>query len=91
MKHAQALREWNPSDFPQWLDEHTYRREILPRLVKLTVTVIRTKLDVPHPYATLIKHGLKIPHPRYWLALAGLVGETKWLTFSPDIRFGRLQ
>jgi hypothetical protein len=59
---------------PKWLDEDTYRREIRPRLEKFTAKAIRLRLDVSHPYATLIKRGLKIPHPRHWMALAELVG-----------------
>jgi hypothetical protein len=56
-KHVEALRKWNPSDLPEWLDEVTYKREILPRLAKFTVKAIRLALDVSHPYATLLKQG----------------------------------
>jgi len=59
---------------PQWLDEDTYRREILPLLSNFTVKVIRLKLDVSHPYATLIRRGQSVPHPRHWLPLADLTG-----------------
>jgi hypothetical protein len=71
-KQALALRKWNPSDLPPWLDEDCYRREILPRLSKFTVKKIRLAIDVSHPYATLIRRGLSIPHPRHWLPLAEL-------------------
>jgi hypothetical protein len=66
------LRKWNPAELPEWLDEETYKREILPRLSKFTVKAIRLRLDVSDPYATLIKRGLKIPHPRHWMPLAEL-------------------
>jgi hypothetical protein len=72
MKQAEALRKWNPSELPKWLDEDFYRREILPRLSEFTVKVIRLAIDVSHPYATLIKRGERIPHPRHWLTLAKL-------------------
>jgi len=71
-KHVEALRQWKPSELPEWLDEETYKREILPRLRKFTVKAIRLTLDVSHPYATLIKCGDRIPHPRHWLTLAKL-------------------
>src|SRR6516165_4510846 len=31
-KQAKALRKWNPSELPKWLDEDFYRAKILPRL-----------------------------------------------------------
>jgi len=73
-KQVAALRKWNPSDLPKWLDDDTYRREILPRLAKFTVKSIRLRLAVSHPYATLIRQGRVIPHPRHWLPLAELTG-----------------
>jgi hypothetical protein len=74
IKQVEASRKWNPSDLPSWLDEDYYRREILPRLSEFTVKKVRVAIDVSHPYATLIKCGLKIPHPRHWTALARLSG-----------------
>jgi CRISPR-associated endonuclease Cas1 len=88
-KQAEALRRWNPSDLPTWLDEETYKRAILPRLAKFTVKAIRLRLGVSHPYATLIKRGLKIPHPRHWMPLAKLTGQRevkenlRYPVFSP--------
>ena len=73
-KQAEALRTWNPSDLPKWLDENFYREKVLPRLAHFTVKKIRLAIDVSHPYATLIKRGDRIPHPRHWDALAKLVG-----------------
>jgi hypothetical protein len=74
MKQVEALRKWNPSDLPKWLDENFYRREVLPRLSELTVRRIRIAIDVSHPYATLIRLGERVPHPRHWMRLAGLAG-----------------
>jgi hypothetical protein len=78
LKQVEALRKWNPSDLPSWLDEEFYRREILPRLSEFTVKKIRVAIDVSHPYATLIKCGERIPHPRHWVALCGLTGQNNF-------------
>lgn len=72
VKHAEALKKWNPSELPKWLDEDFYRREVLPRLADFTVKKIRLAIDVSHPYSTLIKRGDKIPHPRHWVRLTEL-------------------
>ena len=73
-KQAEALRKWDSSTVPKWLDEGFYRREILPRLSNFTVKTIRMAIDVSHPYATLIRRGVSIPHPRHWMPLAELTG-----------------
>ena len=73
-KQFDAIRKWNPSELPDWLNEKAYRNEILPRLSKLTVKAIRLALDVSHPYATNIRRGAVLPHPRHWIALAKLTG-----------------
>ena len=75
-KQFNAIRKWNPSELPSWLNEKAYRSEILPRLSKFTVKEIRVALDVSHPYATNIRRGTVIPHPRHWLVLSKLVGLT---------------
>jgi hypothetical protein len=73
-KQFDAIRKWNPSELPDWLNKKAYRREILPRLSTFTVKAIRLALDVSHPYATNIRRGTAIPHPRHWVALATLAG-----------------
>ncbi len=79
-KQVEAVRRWNPSELPKWLDEDCYRVEILPRLSEFTAKKIRMAIDVSHPYATLITRGSKIPHPRHWRKLADLVGISGELT-----------
>jgi CRISPR associated protein Cas1 len=78
-RHAAALRAWQPSDQPKWLNEETCRREIQPRLASVTVPAMKTALGISKVYATNIRAGKVLPHPRHWHALAGLVG-------SPMIR-----
>jgi len=73
-KQFAAIRSWNPSELPKWLNEKAYRSKILPHLSKFTVKAIRLALHVSHPYATNIRRGTAIPHPRHWVALAKLAG-----------------
>jgi CRISPR-associated endonuclease Cas1 len=72
-RQAAALKAWNPSDKPDWLDEKTYREKIQPRLAAITVSRILSALDVSEPYATNIRAGRCVPHPRHWQKLARLV------------------
>jgi hypothetical protein len=71
---SSSITQDEPSGLPVWLDEGTYRRDILPLLSKFTVKSIRLRLGVSHPYATLIRRGMTIPILRRWLPLADLVG-----------------
>jgi CRISPR-associated endonuclease Cas1 len=64
-----ALRSWNPTHNPDWLDEQTYRTEVRPRLVNVKVPIIMKVLAVSEPYALRIRSGGCIPHPRHWLGL----------------------
>ena len=73
-RQAAALKAWNPSDKPDWLDEKTYRDKIQPCLRGLTIPTISQALGVSIPYATDIRAGRCIPHPRHWLKLARIVG-----------------
>jgi hypothetical protein len=75
-KQSYAMRKWDSSEPPDWLNEKTYRSKILPHLSKFTVKEIRLALDVSHPYATNIRRGTSIPHPRHWVKLANLAGIT---------------
>lgn len=73
-RQAAARKIWNSAEKPDWLDEKTYSKKILPRLVTISVTTIRAALDVSVPYATNIRAGRRRPHPRHWLSLARLAG-----------------
>jgi len=73
-KHAEALRMWNPSDVPRWLDQDFIDEKFFLAYPHSLSRKIRLALEVSHPYATLISHGEKIPHPGHWHTLAGLVG-----------------
>lgn len=73
-RQAAALRAWNPSEKPTWLDEQAYRDRVQPQLRSFTVPVIMTALSISEPYALLIRRGGCVPHPRHWLRLAKLVG-----------------
>ncbi len=73
-RHAAALRAWQPSDQPTWLNEETYLRKILPRLRELTVPALQAALGVSKSYATNIRSGKRVPHPRHWQTLARLAG-----------------
>jgi hypothetical protein len=53
---------------------------IQPRLTRLTVSAIKTALQVSVVYASHIRRGKRQPHPRHWEALAELT------TVSPDLR-----
>ena len=44
-KQFDAIRKRNPSELPDWLNEKAYRREILPRLSKVTVKAICLALE----------------------------------------------
>jgi CRISPR-associated endonuclease Cas1 len=73
-RQASALKAWNPSDKPDWLDEKFYREQIQRRLLGIQVPIIQSTLSVSEPYALRIRAGGCIPHPRHWLTLARLVG-----------------
>ena len=53
-------------EFRGWFDEDFYRQEILPRLSKFTVETIRLTFGVSHPYATLIRRGIRMRTAQSW-------------------------
>jgi CRISPR-associated protein Cas1 len=73
-RQATALKAWNPTDKPEWLDKKAYRDKILPLLAGITIPTIVSALAVSEPYATNIRAGRRLPHPRHWLRLARLAG-----------------
>jgi CRISPR-associated endonuclease Cas1 len=73
-RQAAALKAWNPTRKPNWLDEKFYRKKIQPRLMTLQVSEIQSALSISKPYALRIRTRRCVPHPRHWLTLAQLVG-----------------
>lgn len=73
-RQAVARRGWLAAKHPTWLDEKTYRTQILPRLATIPYRAIAARLGVCEPYAAGIRAGRRVPHPRHWEALAKLAG-----------------
>jgi CRISPR-associated endonuclease Cas1 len=71
-----ALKAWNPSRQPDWLNLKLYRELIQPRLSAIQVRKIQSTLSVSGPYALRIRNAECVPHPRHWLDLAELVAVT---------------
>lgn len=73
LRHAQASSEWDPSAQPTWLTDEVFSGQILPLLVDVSTSSIRSRLGVSRWYAGKIRQGYR-PHPRHWHALAELAG-----------------
>src|SRR5271170_4686634 len=74
LRHRAAMGLWNFSDLPTWLNEKYYLTEIQPRLPRITLAVLASKLGISIPYAVEVRSARRVPHQRHWLALAQLVG-----------------
>jgi CRISPR-associated endonuclease Cas1 len=74
LRHRAAFLAWKSSDLPSWLDEKCYLTEIQPRLRRITLSVLSSKLDISIPYAVDIRSAKRVPHKRHWSTLAELVG-----------------
>jgi len=72
--HKQAIKNWKPSDLPNWLTRDVYVNQVQPALASVAKSRIRSALGVSEPYSSDIQAGKRVPHPRYWQTLAGLVG-----------------
>ena len=73
-RHDLALRDWSPSDQPDWLNEEMCANQIQPRLRDASLSEIASAIGVSMVYASDIRRGRRRPHPRHWQALAQLVG-----------------
>jgi ribosomal protein L32 len=72
-RHEAAKREWRSAAQPDGPDEHTYTRNIQPRLSSIAISKISSTLGLCESYAADIRAGRHRPHPRHWEALAELV------------------
>ena len=76
-KQQRAVKNWNPSTQPSWLNDVILREKIVPRLREVQVPLLSSTLGVSEPYATAIRRGTRTPHPRHWVKLARLVNVTE--------------
>ena len=74
LRHRAEMDLWNCSDLPTWLNEKYYLTEIQPRLPRITLSVLASKLSISIPYAVQVRSARRVPHKRHWQALALLVG-----------------
>jgi len=74
LRHRAAMDLWNSAQPPTWLDEKYYLTEIQPRLRRISLSVLASKLDISIPYAVDVRTARRVPHKRHWQTLAQLVG-----------------
>jgi CRISPR-associated endonuclease Cas1 len=72
-RQDEAIRNWDSSELPKWLNKVYYTKKIQPELRDISVPIISRALRVSEPYATEIRKGNRIPHPRHWNILAQMV------------------
>jgi hypothetical protein len=69
-----AIKAWDATKNPEWLDQSFFEEQILPRLRAVAASRIISAVEVSEPYALAIRAGRRRPHPRHWLRLASLTG-----------------
>jgi CRISPR-associated protein Cas1 len=74
--HRDAIRNWRPSDLPDWLTDEVYITKIQPALDRFSKLEIARALHVSKDYVYQMANGNRVPHKRHWLKLAELVGVT---------------
>lgn len=72
--HRNALRNWQPSDLPEWLTDEVYIAKIQLALERFSKAEIARALGISKDYVYEIVRGDKVPHKRHWVKLAELVG-----------------
>jgi len=72
--HRDAMRNWQPSELPDWLTDEVFMNQIYPALARLSKIEIASALAVSKDYAYQIANGNRVPHKRHWVKLAELVG-----------------
>jgi hypothetical protein len=72
-----AIKAWNSSEKPAWMNRRFYCEHLQPCLLRVGVSPIQTALSVSHSYALKICKGMCVPHPRHWNDLAKLCGQQR--------------
>jgi hypothetical protein len=60
------LRDWTATHGDQSADDEWFRREILPHLHNVSLTVLARATGLTPGYRSQVRRGLKTPHPRHW-------------------------
>lgn len=55
-------------------DPEVFRREILPKLPRLSLTAMAKATGLSIQYCSLIRRGQCVPHRRHWIALTKIAG-----------------
>jgi CRISPR-associated protein Cas1 len=76
-RQNEALRNWNPSDLPEWLTDEVYTNQIQPALHRFSKKQIAEALGVNVSFVYKIVNRGEIPHKRHWVKLAELMGVGK--------------
>ncbi len=71
--HAAANAAWEATHGTDW-DPEEFRREILPKLQTVPLSLIMEATGLSGRYSSLVRRGEEVPHPRHWVALSGLGG-----------------
>jgi CRISPR-associated endonuclease Cas1 len=83
-RHEAAKRAWRSVRRPTCPDEHSYTREIQPRLAAVTISAISSALGICESYAADIRAGRHRPHQRHWQVLAALVARSHSRNEMPE-------
>ena len=73
-RRREAIRNWQPSQLPERLDDEFYATKIQPVLSRISKAEIARALGATKDYAYEIARGDKVPHRRHWVKLAELAG-----------------
>jgi CRISPR-associated endonuclease Cas1 len=82
-RHVQ-LRDWQAANGDQPADPEWFRREVLPRLNDVSLTVLARATGLTPGYLSQVRRGLKTPHPRHWPNLANLAPEEDPTLYSRE-------
>jgi len=74
---AERIKQWNPTNLPEWLTRDFYVSKIMPALKQVAKAEIRSALEISEPHAIYIQRGERIPHARHWQKLEQLLNTDK--------------
>jgi len=70
--HRAAQKEWEAAHGGEVFDPEWFRREVLPRLERVSLVTIARETGISTSAASRVRSGKQLPHPRHWEALIRL-------------------